>query len=162
MDSFGQLLEYQVFLDNLPGGVQQCLNDGFFTMLEVNQGFLDLFGYSREELQTNFQNRYLNMIHPEDRQKILEETANQLQRGKKVSYTYRALCKDGTYKWVQDNGQLVYGTGGPERFLCVMLDITEVKKAREELRLLLERHQIILDQATDIIFEWDALTDTVT
>lgn len=64
MDSFGQLLEYQVFLDNLPGGVQQCLNDGFFTMLEVNQGFLDLFGYSREELQTNFQNRYLNIFTP--------------------------------------------------------------------------------------------------
>lgn len=41
----------------------------------------------------------------------------------------------------------------------MLLDITKQKGEREELRLTLERHQIIMDQTTDIIFEWDIAKD---
>ena len=48
---------------------------------------------------------------------------------------------------------------GKRVFYCILMDITENKKAREERRLSVERHQIILDQSTDIIFEWDIKND---
>ena len=32
----------------------RCLNDDEYTILEVNQGFLELFGFSREELAVLF------------------------------------------------------------------------------------------------------------
>ena len=51
--------------------------------------------------------------------------------------------------------------GEKERFFCVLVDITENRKVREELRLSLERHQIIMDQTTDVIFEWDIREDTL-
>lgn len=35
------------------------------------------------------------------------------------------------------------------------------KKEQEELRLRLEQHQIIMDQTTDILFEWDIRKDTL-
>lgn len=44
----------------------------------------------------------------------------------------------------------------------MLLDITKQKGEREELRLTLERHQIIMDQTTDIIFEWDIAKDAQT
>ena len=51
---------------------------------------------------------------------------------------------------------------GREVFYCILLDITETKKAQEDLRLSLERHQIIMDQTNDIIFEWQVKQDTLT
>ena len=38
---------------------------------------------------------------------------------------------------------------------CVLLDVTHTKREQEKLRLTMERHQIIMDQTNDIIFEWD-------
>ena len=38
---------------------------------------------------------------------------------------------------------------------CVPLDVTHTKREQEKLRLTMERHQIIMDQTNDIIFEWD-------
>lgn len=59
--------EYRTLLNNIPGGVHQCLNNEAFTLVEVNQGFLDLFGYSRQELKDRFNNRFIDMIHPAER-----------------------------------------------------------------------------------------------
>ena len=155
-----QSREYQMLLNNIPGGVVQCLHDGSYTLVEVNQGFLDLVGFSEREIAEQFQGHVINMIHPDDRGSILAQSFSQRKR-KKVTLNYRILCRDGGYKWVMDNCQLIENENGEERIFCVLLDITESKNAREELRLTLERHQMILDQAADIIFEWDVQSDTV-
>lgn len=154
-------LEYQTLLDNIPGGVQKCLPDEFFTMVEINQGFITMFGYSKEELSERFQNRFISLIHPDDLQRVVAEVQAQLKEGEPITMSYRVLCKDGTYKWVMDYAQRIYEEQGNERIFCVLMDETESREAREELRLTMERHEIILDQATDIIFEWDLRDDTM-
>lgn len=153
--------EYQMLLNNIPGGVQQCLNDEFFTILEVNQSFLELFGLSRQELTVRFQDRFIEMIHPADQKRILDEAAVKLKVGSKAVLNYRVLCGDGNYKWVTDNAQLIQDETGRERVFCILIDITESRNAREELRLSLERHQIIMEQTEDIIFEWNIAADTL-
>ena len=157
----GQREAYQMLLDNIPGGVQQHLNDEAYTLVEVNQGFLELFGYTKQELQEQFENQYMQMIHPEDRQSVVKQVAEQLLLKKRVALEYRVFCRDGSYKWVLDNSQIISCAGEKERFFCVLVDITENRKVREELRLSLERHQIIMDQTTDVIFEWDIREDTL-
>ena len=49
-----------------------------------------------------------------------------------------------------------------EYLVFALMDITVSKKDQEELRLSLERHKIIMEQAEDTLFEWDTQTDTVT
>lgn len=153
--------EYQALLNNIPGGIQQCLNDAFFTVVEVNQGFLDLFGFSRLELKERFDDRFIEMIHPEDRARVLAEAAETLSRGEKAVLNYRVLCSDRSYKWVTDNAQLIRNEKEEERIFCILIDDTESRNAREKLRLSLERFQIIMDQTADIIFEWDIAADTI-
>lgn len=152
--------EYLALLDSIPGGVLQSVYDSDFTVMEVNQGFLDMFGFSREEIEQRFHGRYAEMIHPGDRREVHNKIAKQLQAGDKIELQYRVLCRDGSYKWVMESGRLIHEEE-QERFMSVMLDITESKSAREELRLSLERHQIILDQTADIIFEWDMVSDSL-
>ncbi|MFQ8600796.1 MAG: hypothetical protein ACLSAP_09595 [Oscillospiraceae bacterium] len=49
----------------------------------------------------------------------------------------------------------VHGEDGTEYLSAVLIDITKTKQEQEELRLSMERHQIIMDQTNDIIFEWN-------
>lgn len=153
--------EYQTLLNNIPGGIQQCLNDEGLTMVEINQGFIDMFGFSRKEIQDRFNDRFIEMIHPDDRESMMSKVAETLGHGEKASFQYRVLCRDGSYKWVMDNAQIIHNESGEERIFCVLMDVTESRNTREEQRLSLELHQIIMDQATDIIFVWDFQNDTM-
>ena len=79
----------------------------------------------------------------------------QLARGNTKQIEYRVIRRDGSLRWVLDRGQLVVEPDGREVFNCILIDITEARQAQSELRLSLERHKIIMDQTTDIIFEWE-------
>lgn len=131
--------EYQTLLNSIPGGVQQCLNDELYTMVAVNQGFLDMFGFSREEIAEQFGNHFIEMIHPSDRKEVLKKASVQLDDGNRMMLNYRVKCKDGSYKWVIDNGQLTRTEQGGERIFCVILDDTEARKSQDDLRRRAER-----------------------
>ena len=152
----------QAFIENIPGGVQQFLNDEFFTIVMVSDGFVSMFGYSREEVRELFHNRFILMIHPDDRKRVLEETHRQLLQSRKIELEYRVRCKSGKEMWVLDNGQLIEDKSGNKQFYCTIVDITNTRTISEELRLSLERYQLIMDQTNDIIFEWNLINDILT
>ena len=152
--------EGEALLNLIPGGVMQCRNDSIYTIVEVNDGFLTMFGFTREDLTEQFQNQFLTLIHPSDRQNFLMEVDRQLGKGDRLSLSYRVLCKDGSYKWTASSAQL-FGDEQEERFFCIFLDLTEVRDAQEKLRLSLEHLEIIMSQSSDIIFEWDLIENTI-
>ncbi len=152
--------EGEAILNLIPGGVMQCRHDSDYSIVEVNEGFLGMFGFTREELAEQFQNRFLTMVHPSDRQNFLIEVDRQLNKGDRLSLSYRVLCKDGRYKWTASSAQL-FGDEQEDRFFCIFLDLTEVRDAQEKLRLSLEHLEIIMNQSSDIIFEWDLAADTI-
>ncbi len=147
-------------LKSYPRRVMQCRNDSSYTIVEVNDGFLSMFGFTREELDEQFQNRFFHMIHPSDQQNFLIEVERQLEKSDRLSLSYRVLCKDGNYKWIASSEQL-FGDEKEERFFCIFLDLTEVRDAQEKLRLSLEHLEIIMNQSSDIIFEWDLIADSI-
>ena len=149
MGTFGHLL----------GGIQQCLNDKYFTMLQINGDLEHLLGYKAGEIKEKFHSHFLELIYPADRNEVLEQTKKQLSVGNAVELEYRLLAKDGQIIWVLDKSHLVTGTDGKEHIFRTLINMTQSKQAQEELRLTLERHKIIMDQSNDIIFEWDMKKD---
>ena len=143
---------------NLLIGVQQCLNDQWFTIVYVNDGFLSLSGYSRQELADRFQNRFIDMVHPDDREGLSRQFAGQLAAGSAQEMEYRIVTKQGRAVWVLDKCRLTVGEDGCEYLNCALTDITQVKRAQEELRLSMERYQIVQDQTNDILLEADLET----
>ena len=146
---------------NIPGGAHQCANNPNLTLLSMSDGFLDMFGYTREEIETQFDGKFINMVYPGDRAEMIKSTYSQIQDGSEIEVEYRVLRKSGQPVWVLDKGRLIDDEKGGKCFYCLLIDITERKQQEEELRLSLERHKVILDQATDIIFEWDVQKDTL-
>ena len=146
---------------NIPGGAHQCANDPSMTLLSMSDGFLSMFGYTKEEIETQFEGKFINMIYPGDRAEMIRSTYAQLEKGPNLELEYRVLKKSGQPLWVLDKGRLMDDGNGGQCFYCILLDTTERKRQQEELRLSLERHKVITDQTTDIIFEWDILKDTL-
>lgn len=146
---------------NIPGGAHQCKNDARFTLISMSDSFLSMVGYTREEIETLFHNHFIEMVYPADRTTLLDTTREQLKKGRDIELEYRLTRKTGPPIWILDKGRLLDGGSGEENFFCLLIEITDRKQAQEALRLSLDRHQIIVNQTTDIIFEWDIPNDTL-
>ncbi len=99
--------------------------DGYFKYL--NPEWEKVTGYSMEEL---FSRPIFDFIHPDDHENTLREINKQLEGFKILNFENRYLCKDGSSKIFE--WRATPAEGG--RLFAVARDITERKKAEEELR----------------------------
>ncbi len=63
------------------------------TMTYVSQGFLELTGYSDEDLNKIFKNRFKDMIYKDDLDKFNCIILNQLEKQDKIEVEYRIVKK---------------------------------------------------------------------
>lgn len=151
--------ELEDLMEHISGGMHQCGVDGGLTLLSASPSFLNLCGYSREELHTRFQDRLIDLICPQDRPQVLQQLRSALAAGESVELEYRLQRGDGQTVWLLSRGTVHIGADGRESIYNVVLDVTRRKHMEEDLRLSLERHRIIMEQSTDVIFEWDLAAD---
>jgi protein-histidine pros-kinase len=78
-------------------------------------------------------------IHPDDRDRVLENVAEAAGGGRSHHIEYRIRRADGTIRWVEGRGRLFRdGTGRPERMVGVCSDVTERKQAEETFQWAVE------------------------
>ena len=146
---------------SLLAGVYCCHNDLWLSLEGDCEPLANLLGYTTAELKSQFQNRLINLVLPEDRQMIRRRIADQLSQGRNIELEYRLLSKDGQVVWVLNKGHLDTRSHGMECLYCILVDITQTKQTLDRLQQSLDRHQIIMAQSDDIVFEWDMIADTV-
>jgi two-component system, cell cycle sensor histidine kinase and response regulator CckA len=96
-----------------------------------------ILGFTQEEW-TAEGNLWLQRLHPDDRERILEEEKQSQISGKPVVSEYRFLAQDGRIVWVRDEAVVVKGRDGDPLLQGILFDITESKRAGEELQRALE------------------------
>ncbi|RUM90043.1 MAG: hypothetical protein DSZ27_09875 [Thiomicrospira sp.] len=98
-----------------------------------------LFGGEEAELETSYDS-FLNAVHPEDRQKVIEAVTNCIECGTEYDIEHRVIWQDGSVHWLQEQGDVVRDqNGNPTNMLGVVQDITRRKEAEENLIQALER-----------------------
>lgn len=76
----------------------------------------------------------MKLIVPTDREGIGRAFEEALHEGRGFSCEYRVVHPDGTLRWLQGKGRMRYdGEGRPVRFLGIVLDLTERKRAEQAL-----------------------------
>ena len=84
--------------------------------------------------------RFLTLVHPEDRDRVrvLIERALHPQVGGDYDVEYRCVWDDGTVRWVQGKGRVIFevcdGARRPVRFVGTIQDITARKDAEAQLQ----------------------------
>ena len=105
-----------------------------------------MLGYEDHEI-LNEREEWLKRIHPDDYDMVRRHLADYLE-GQTRTYKieYRMLHKDGSYRWILAKGACVHDfQGKPYRMAGSHTDITERKRAEEELRKNEELLRIILE-----------------
>ncbi len=95
---------------------------------------IEEFGYSMDDWFSR-SNLWINIVHPDDRERVARETEETMRLGISNEYEYRIIAGDGSVRWVYDKGRFIYDEENkPLRWQGMMLDITE-RKRTEEARL---------------------------
>jgi two-component system, cell cycle sensor histidine kinase and response regulator CckA len=104
--------------------------------IRFNDRWTQMLGYQLDELEPNRQS-WEKLVHPDDRSWV-QEVLNSHLEGKTVFYQteYRLRHKSGRWIWVLDKGRVIArdAEGNPLRMAGTHLDITERKRAEEELQ----------------------------
>lgn len=84
----------------------------------------------------------IRKIHPEDRPRIEQEIQWALRTQDRYEASYRVVNDDGTWKWITARGKIERDElATPLRFPGVVIDVTEWKRAEEELARLTEESE---------------------
>ena len=142
----------QATIDNIPGGYHRCSLEEGHPFLYISDRFLAILGWTREEIRTNFHNKFDNMLHPDDRNLSSDYVTRILDtcgRGLTKDQIYRVIGKDG-YHWVTDATTLVK-SGDQTFFQGNITDITDFVKDKEKKEKELEDSNRILNESNRIL-----------
>lgn len=105
-------------------------SDEIYRIFEINP---DEFGASYEA--------FLNLIHPDDREKVNQAYKDSVKNRKPYKITHRLIFRDNRIKWVVENCETYYDKFGvPLRSVGTVQDITEQIEVANKLR---EAHQLL-------------------
>lgn len=108
--------------------------DSMGIVLAVNPAGVSQLGYPLEELEGQ---SVLKVFHPDDREDVARQLQVCLSHPDRVQHwQYRKIRKDGVMLWVDELAQPVRDLNGVVNVLVVCQDITERKRAEEEIRML--------------------------
>ncbi|MBP8639661.1 MAG: diguanylate cyclase [Oscillospiraceae bacterium] len=150
--------------NNINGGVLVLNPQKEYQISYVNEGFLKLLGYTKDEIYGLSPKNYIQFIHLEDQMefKKLIKPANYFkERENDLSVQLRIRKKAGTYLTTLVKGSFVINEQGKKELFCVVMDISRERAMMDELEFDRERHKILLEQSDEILFEINYNEQTV-
>ena len=152
---------FRTLVEQIPAVTYIQSLHGAKPMEYVSPQIEDMLGYSpnTEAIDDEF---LVGMLHPDDRERFLEEDRRTDETGEPFKVEYRQFAKDGRLVWVRDEAVLVRDQEGrPLYWLGVQYDITEQKRAEEALRQSEELYRTVVERAAENIFLVDVETKQI-
>ena len=116
--------------------------NGYFKHL--NPAWERTLGFTIEELKSR---PFIEFVHPDDRERTLNQNREVRSGGKALGFENRYLCKDGSYRWLYWNA----APDGEERVIySVARDVTARKEADEERERLVHELQAALAEVKQL------------
>lgn len=98
-----------------------------------------LLGYTPQEWLSDYE-LWTRVAHPDDIEAVSSQADVAFEAGTPLSVEYRMLTRDGRTVWIREEASLVRDENGlPKFWQGIYVDITELKRAEEELNNALRR-----------------------
>jgi PAS domain S-box-containing protein len=99
---------------------------------------------------------FLDSVHPEDRDTVLQAIRSALEEVKECEIEYRCVGADGSVRWMGGRGRMLYDAAGqPLRMHGIGSDITPRKQAEASLRQSYDLLRAVTEGTTDAVFVKD-------
>ena len=101
---------------------------------------------------------WIDRIHEEDRGRVLDASDHADRTGEPLTIEFRHLKKDGTLIWVHDESVVIErdAQGRPSLAQGVMYDVTERKRAEQDLAETEARYRSLVERVPAVTYTWDA------
>jgi PAS domain S-box-containing protein len=134
---------YRTLVEELPAALYIVSLDMTSTAFYVSPAIVDLLGYELHEWLRKPQ-LFDEILHPLDRDEVLESIAAAKRDGKPYEAEYRVFRNDGSIVWVRDRAVTVRDERGrPLHWQGFLVDVTERKHAEVRYRTLAEQLPLI-------------------
>ncbi len=121
--------KYSALVENLPAGVFIFRKN---RIVFANRAFVQLTGYAVDEIISL---EPWSLLHPDDRERVRRIAEARLAGGEAPEdYEVRIIAKTGETRWLNLRVALLWFRGAPSS-LCSAVDITERRRAEQELAL---------------------------
>lgn len=104
-------------MSHLPGMAYQRLYNPAGSLTFVSQGAEALTGYDVSQLTADTGYPFMEMVHPDDRQRIRRQIVEDVEQRRPYQLNYRLRTADGDTAWVSEQGQAVLGADGQAAWL---------------------------------------------
>jgi PAS domain S-box-containing protein len=142
----------ETLISNLPGMVYRCRNEPVWPMETVEGEVEALTGYRTEALERDDVKWGEDILHPEDREEMWETVQESLSEDGTFEVTYRIVTRDGTTKWMWEQGRGIYGDDGTvEALEGFITDITDRKRHEDRLAQTSSRLEALFENSPDMI-----------
>ena len=123
---------FRTLVEQLPVAIYTDAVDDIATAVYISPQYERLTGYTPEQRLLDPQ-LWVNMLHPEDRDRVLAVSDATNETGEPFDVEYRIVAADGRIVWLHDHAVQVVDRDGNRRWHGVLQDITENKAAAEAL-----------------------------
>jgi diguanylate cyclase (GGDEF)-like protein/PAS domain S-box-containing protein len=121
-------------------------------MVDVSPGIEDLLGVTREEWLARFQG-WEDIVHPDDRDRVLAESDRSVETGEPFRVEYRAVRPDAKIVWIREDSVLIRDDQGePLYWLGLMLDVTEITQMQARLDEERSKYGALVEQIPAIVY----------
>ncbi|MGZ4146069.1 MAG: putative bifunctional diguanylate cyclase/phosphodiesterase [Actinomycetota bacterium] len=122
---------YRALVEQIPAIVYIDVADDSLATTYVSPQIETLLGITPDEY-TSDPHVWTRHLHPEDRDRALEEYLRGRESGEPFTYEYRLIAKDGRVVWFRDSATIVRDADDTPAFVHgVMLDVTDAREAEE-------------------------------
>ncbi|TLS67631.1 PAS domain S-box protein [Mariprofundus erugo] len=116
-------LKMERLIRSMPGVSYQRQHDEHATILFISEQTRSLFGYPADDFTPPGQRNLIDMIHPDDRSRVLATIEQALDEHSEYSIEYRVMHRDGSSRRVFENGQGIYqGNGSLHSLVGTIVD----------------------------------------
>ena len=143
---------YRTILANVPEVVWR--DDLIGKSSFISENIVDVWGYTAEEVLKGELEIWSRHVHPADRERALAAYEALFNEGTKYDVEYRFRRRDGRWIWIHNRAEIAEINGQRQAF-GVISDITERRRAADELARSEARYRALFEQAGVIIFTVD-------
>jgi len=142
---------FRAIADHVPAVIYvEPPDDG--PMIDVSPGIERLYGIPREEWLRD-PSLWIDLVHPDDRQRIRDANAAADASFTPFKEQYRALSRDGRSLYVRDESTPVFdGDGRPLYWIGFMIDVTDAVATQRALADAQARYGALVEQIPAIVY----------
>ncbi len=145
----------------VPSGFLVAKLDEHFTLVEANDYYFEMIGYTREEVRDDFKNQGLSLMTPEKREETVTYFKKQMQENPKgqMNFTTPFTTKSGEILVFEFNGKVAEDEHGELRLYTSVMDITDYIRKDNKLQNEKDFNARIAALTNNAFFEYDRELD---